>query len=104
MTDTNAHTIRDQACTSSDCTTAANALAYDGSTSQTSLGYTADNANVSFGSNKWLGLTTAGAKIASNNAAISADVTHVEFKIEASNVQVPGSYSTTVIYTAVPSY
>ena len=104
MTDTNNDTFRDQACTSSNCTTAANAIAYDGSSSQSSLGYTADNANVSFGSNHWLGLTTAGAAIASNTSAINSDVTHVEFKIEASNVQVPGTYSTTVIYTAVPTY
>lgn len=104
MTDSNADTVRDQACASSDCTTATNAQAFDGSSSQSSLAYTADNANVSFGSNQWLGFTTTNTKVASSGSAANADATHVEYKIAISNTQPPGSYSTVIIYNVAPTY
>lgn len=77
---------------------------YDGSSTQSSLGYTADNANVSFGSNKWAGMSTTQQKFAAQTAAINGDATHIEFKIEPSTTQAAGSYSTTVIYDVAPSF
>ncbi|MBI3341690.1 hypothetical protein HY024_01050 [Candidatus Curtissbacteria bacterium] len=104
MTDAASDTLRDQACVSSDCSTAANAQTFDGSSTQSSLAYTADGNSVTFGSNKWLGFTTSNVKVANRTAAINADPTHVEVKVEISNVQPPGTYSTTLTYTADPTY
>lgn len=106
LTDANADTIRNQACTSSDCTVYTNALAFDGSTSQSSFAYTADDANVPFGTGptKWLGFTTTNTKIASTTVPINSDITHIEAKLQVSNTQAPGTYSTTLTYTAAPSY
>ncbi len=87
MTDANTDTFRDQAGTPG----APNN--YDGSSSQSSFGYTADGAGVTFGANKWAGLTTT-----------NTQVFHVEYKVEPSNTQAPGTYQTTVIYTATPTY
>lgn len=104
LTDSNNDTVRDQACTSSDCTTAANATSFDGSSSQSSFAYTADNTNVSFGSNQWLGFTTTNTKVASNTSAVNADATHVEYKVAISNTQPPGTYSNTLVYNVAPTY
>jgi hypothetical protein len=100
LKDSNNDTIRNQAGTP----TAANS--FDGSSSQSSLAYTADGNGVTFGSNKWAGLGTASTQyqIALRTSAINSDITHVEYKIEPSNTQPPGTYSTTVVYTAVPSF
>lgn len=104
LTDSNSDTVRNQACTSSDCTTIANATSFDGSTSQSSFAYTADNANKSFGSNKWLGFTTTNTDIASLTTSTASDVTHVEYKVEISNAQAPGTYSSVIVYTITPTY
>ncbi len=107
LTDANSDTIRNQACASADCTTAANAQSFDGSNTQSSFAYTADNANVSFGSNKWLGFVTPStgkAKIASNTGPIASDATHIEYKVEISNAQSPGTYSSVITFIAAPTY
>jgi hypothetical protein len=91
-------TIRDQPGTPTAAST------FDGSATQSSFGYTADGANIAFGSNKWAGVTQTNVAIASRSAAINADATHAEFKVEISNVQPPGTYSTVIAYTATPSY
>lgn len=97
MTD-GTHTFRDQAGTPT------SALAYDGSGSQSSLGYTADGPGVTFGSNLWAGLTATNTQIATRATPQNGDAFHVEYKIEPSNIQSAGAYSTTVIYTATPTY
>jgi hypothetical protein len=104
LTDSNSDTIRDQACASSNCTVVANAQTFDGSTTQSSLAYTGDNANKSFTSNKWLGFTTTNTDIASLTTATASDVTHVEYKVQISNAQQPGTYSTVIVYTITPTY
>jgi hypothetical protein len=98
LTDAAGDTIPDQPGTP----TASNS--FNGSTTQSSFGYTADGNGTSFGSNKWAGLTQTNVVIASRSAAISADATHAEFKVEISNVQPPGTYATVISYTATPSY
>lgn len=98
LTDTNSDTIRDQSGTPG------TAAAFDGSSSQSSFGYTADNANVVFGANKWAGLTTSNTAIASNTGAVASDATHVEYKVQVSNTQPAGTYSTVIVYTVAPSY
>ena len=98
MTDANTDTFRDQVGTP------ASPNNYDGSSSQTSFGYTADGPGVTFGSNKWAGLTAADTQIATRTSPQSADAFHVEYKVEPSNTQAPGTYQTTVIYVAAPTY
>jgi hypothetical protein len=77
---------------------------FDASSSQSSLAYTADGAGVTFGSNKWAGLSTTNTSIATRTTAYNSDATHVEYKIGISNTQPPGTYSTVIAYTATPSY
>ena len=98
LTNPNTDTIRDQAGTPG------SPEDFDGSASQSSFGYTADGTGVVFGSNKWAGLTQTNTAICIETAAINADATHVEYKVQISNTQEPGTYTTVIIYTATPSY
>jgi len=98
MTDANSDTFRDQAGTP------ASPNNYDGSSSQSSLGYTADGPGVVFGSNKWAGLTTTNTQVATRTSPQSADAFHVEYKVEPSNTQAPGTYQTVISYTATPTF
>jgi hypothetical protein len=100
LTNANSDTIRNQSGTP------ASALAFDGSTSQSSFAYTADGTGVVFGDTptKWAGLTQVNAAVAIRTSAINADATHVEYKVGISNIQAPGTYSTVIAYTATPSY
>lgn len=98
LTNSNSDTIRDQSGTP------AAAEDFDGSSSQSSFAYTADGNGVTFGSNKWAGLTQANVAIATRTSEYNADATHVEYKVAISNVQPPGTYTTVIIYTATPSY
>jgi hypothetical protein len=98
MTNANSDTIRNQSGTP------AAAEDFDGSGSLSSLAYTADHTGVSFGSNKWAGLTTTNTAIATRGTEYNADATHIEYKVGISNTQPPGAYSTVIAYTATPSY
>jgi len=99
LTDSNSDTVRDQPGTPS------SGNSFDASTSQSSFAYTADGNGYTFGgSNKWAGLSTTNAAIATRAGAYNADATHVEYKVGISNVQPPGTYSTVIAYTATPSY
>jgi hypothetical protein len=98
MTDTNADTYRNQVGTP------ASPNNFDGSTSQSSFAYTTDSTTVSMGSNKWAGLTATNAAVDTQSAAQNANAFHMEYKVETSNLQPPGTYTTTVIYTATPTY
>ncbi len=69
------------------------------------FGYTTNNVNSSqFSSDKWAGLSTTPAIIASSSAAISNATTDVGYQVGISTTTPTGSYSTTVIYTATPLY
>ena len=98
LTNANSDTIRDQSGTPSAPED------FDASSSQSSFGYTADGAGVTFGSNKWAGLPATNTAVATRTTAYNSDATHVEYKIGISNVQPPGTYSTVIAYTATPSY
>lgn len=98
LTNANSDTIRNQAGTPG------SPASFDASGSQSSFAYTADGAGVTFGSNLWAGVTQTNVAIATRTSAISADATHVEYKVGISNVQPPGAYSTVIAYTATPSY
>jgi hypothetical protein len=98
MTDANADTFRDQSGTPG------SPASYDGSSTQSSFGYTADGPGVTFGSNQWAGLTTTNAQIATRTSPQTGDAFHVEYKVEPSNTQAPGTYTTTIVYTATPTY
>jgi hypothetical protein len=100
MIDPNSDTIRDQATG-----TPTSGAAFDGSSSQSSLAFTADGNGYNFGgTDKWAGLSTTNNAIAARAAAINSDVTHIELKVQISNTQPPGLYSTVIAYTATPSY
>ena len=98
MVNSNADTFRNQAGTP------ASPNAYDGSSSQSSFGFTTDSGTVSMGSNQWAGLTTSNTSIHTRTSAQNGDAIHIEYKVQPSNVQPPGTYSTVVTYTATPSY
>ena len=98
LSDTSGDTYRNQAGTPGSPNN------FDGSSSQSSFGYTTDSSTVSMGSNKWAGLSSTNAAIDSQTSAQNANAFHVEYKVETGNTQAPGTYSTTVIYTATPTY
>ncbi len=88
LTDANSDTFRTSAGTPG------SPVSYDGSSSQSSFGYTTDSSTVVFGSNKWAGLTTTNAAIDTQTSAQNGNAFHVEYKVEPSNVQQPGTYTT----------
>ena len=98
MTDANSDTFRNQSGTP------ASAASYDGTSSQSSFGYTTDSSTIAMTSNKWAGLTATNTAIDTQTAPQSANAVHTEYKIEPSNTQAPGTYATTVTYTATPTY
>lgn len=100
LTDAASDTFRDQGNLLSAPAT------FDGSTSQSSFAVTDDSANIALGSNKWGKVQNTPNSDAIDSAAgpVNGQVVHDEFKVLTSNIQAPGTYTTTVIYTAVPSY
>lgn len=78
---------------------------FDGSGTQSSFAVTDDSTNISLGSNKWGKIPVASTSaIDSATGPVSSQVVHTEFKVETSNTQPPGTYTTTVIYTVTPTY
>lgn len=57
-----------------------------------------------FSPNLWAGLTTSAAVVASSTAAVNNQTTDTAFQIGLASTTSPGSYSSTVIYTATPLY
>lgn len=100
LTDANSDTYRDQGNLLS------SPASFDGSTSQSSFAVTDDSANNSLGSNKWgkVQNTPSSDAIDSATGPVTAQAVHDEFKVETSNTQAPGTYTTTVVYTATPTY
>jgi hypothetical protein len=76
------------------------------------FGYTTEDATLSgsaarftsSGGNKWAAFTTTNAELIFSAAAVSAQTTRVGFQAGIASTTEPGSYTTTVIYTAVPVY
>lgn len=100
LTDSNGDTYRDQG------TTLASPGAFDGSTSQSSFAVTDDSTNDSVASNEWGHVPNipTDSVLDSATGPETAQAVHAEFKVETSNTQAPGTYTTTVIYTATPTY
>jgi hypothetical protein len=98
MTDANSDTFRDQSGT------VGSPVSYDGSSSQSSFGFTSDSSTVAMGSNLWAGLTTTNTAIDTQTSPQNNKALHVEYKVEPSNTQQPGTYTTTVVYVATPTY
>jgi len=76
------------------------------------FGYTTEDSSLtgtatrftSSGGNKWAAFTTSNAELVYNAAAVSNQTTRVGFQSGVSATTEPGSYTTTVVYTAVPVY
>lgn len=98
LTDSNADTIRAQSGTPS------SPASFDGSTSQSSFAFTTNSTTVSMGSNQWAGLTTSNVSIDHQTAPQNAKTLSVEYQLQLSNVQPPGTYSNVITYTATPTY
>ncbi len=80
--------------------TAAGTEGFGYTTSSTSLAGTAAR----FNSNKWAAFTTTGVEVAHSIAPVSSDVTRIGYQIGISGTTKAGSYTTSVILTAVPMY
>ncbi|MCL4367511.1 hypothetical protein M1563_05085 [Patescibacteria group bacterium] len=79
---------------------AAGTEAFGYTTESTSLSGTADR----FSGGKWAKFTTSDAEVAHSAAAVSSDATKIGYQVGVSGDTPAGSYTTTVILTATPSY
>jgi hypothetical protein len=72
------------------------------------VGYTTDDtlsgSATRFQTNKWAGLSTSAQQVAYSATSTTADTIHVCYQAGISSFTAAGSYSTTVIYTAVATY
>lgn len=77
------------------------------------FGYTTNDATLgtgtadrftSSGGNKWAAFTTSNAEVAYSNAAVSSQTTRVGYQVGVAGTTEALTYTTTVIYTAVPLY
>ena len=82
---------------------AAGTEAFGYTTEDSTLSGTADRFTSS-GGNKWAAFTTTNAELVFSAAAVNAQTTRVGFQTGISATTEPGSYVTSVIYTAVPVY
>jgi hypothetical protein len=106
LTDGASHTIADASGTNGSPATFTN------STTTSAFGYTTESTSLSgsasrFSGTKYAKFTTVGAEIAGNAASpapVASDTTRVGYKVAISNVQAPGTYTTTVGLVATPTY
>src|SRR3989344_7619257 len=99
LTNSNSDTIAD--------TTGTNASpgAFSGSSSVSAFGYIIDDSDYSqFTSNTWAKFTTSNLAIATANGPVDSDANHIEYKVHISNTQQPGTYTTTIVHTATPTF
>lgn len=76
------------------------------------FGYTTEDATLSgtadrftsSGGNKWAPFSTTNAEVIFNSTAVSNQTTRLGFQVGVSGTTEPGSYTSTVVYTAVPVY
>lgn len=83
--------------------TAAGTEGFGYTTEDATLSGTADRFTSS-GGNKWAPFTTSNAELVYSAAAVNNQTTRVGFQAGIANTTEPGSYVTSVIYTAVPVY
>lgn len=106
LTDGASHTIADATGTN------ASPATFTNSTTTSSFGYTTASTSLSgsasrFSGTKYAKFTTLAGEIAGNAAApaaVASDTTRVGYKVAISNVQAPGTYTTTVGLVATPTY
>lgn len=106
LTDGATHTIADATGTN------ASPATFTASTTTSAFGYTTDSTSLSgsasrFSGTKYSKFTTLAGEIAGNAAApaaVASDTTRVGYKVAISNVQSPGTYTTTVGLVATPTY
>jgi hypothetical protein len=82
---------------------AAGTEAFGYTTEDSTLSGTADRFTSS-GGNKWAAFTTSNAELVFSASAVGNQTTRVGFQTGISTTTEPGSYTTSVIYTAVPVY
>lgn len=99
------NTINDHSGTNASPTafSAAGTEAFGYTTEDSTLSGTADRFTSS-GGNKWAAFTTSNAELIFNGSAVGNQTTRVGFQTGISTTTEPGSYVTSVIYTAVPVY
>lgn len=69
------------------------------------FGYTTNSAALSrFATNLWAGLNTTGGTIASSTVPVNNATTDIGYQVGLSSSTPPGSYATTVVYTATALY
>jgi hypothetical protein len=99
LTNSNNNTIAD--------TTGTNASpgSFSGSSSVSAFGYIIDDSDYTqFTSNTWAKFTTSNLPIATANGPVDGDANHIQYKVHVSNTQPPGTYTTTIVHTATPTY
>jgi hypothetical protein len=85
--------------------TAAGTEGFGYTTNDSSLTATGAGANrFTNGGPKWAAFTTSNAEVAYSSAAVNNQTTRVGHQVGVSNTTQPGTYTTTVIYTATPIY
>lgn len=102
LNDGNGHTIADWTGTNGTPTTfpAPGTTAFGYTTSSTTLSGT----GARFQTNKWAGFRQWGDEVARKATKASSDVTNVGIQIGVDGVQEAGTYTTTIIYIATPTY
>jgi hypothetical protein len=79
--------------------------AFGYTTNDSTLGTGTPDRFTSAGGNKWAKFTaTNDAEVAFNNTSVASQVTCVGYQLGISSTTVPGTYTTTVIFTATPVY
>ncbi len=77
------------------------------------FGYTTNDATLSSapvdrftssGGNKWASFTTSNAEVAYADSAVDTDTTRVGYQVGIAGTTEAGTYTTTVVYTATPTY
>lgn len=74
------------------------------STSDSTLGTGTADRFTSSGGNKWAAFTTSDVEVAYNSGPVSNEQTDVGFQVGVAGATEAGTYTTTVIYTATPTY
>lgn len=83
---------------------AAGTEAYGYTTNDATLQAVAVDRFTSAGGNKWAANTTTNAEVAYDSAAVTSATTRVGHQVGIAGTTEPGTYTTTVIYTATPVY
>lgn len=77
--------------------------AFGYTTEDTSLSAAGDGAD-RFGSNEWAAFTASNSEVVYNSGAISSQATKIGYQVGISGTTPAGTYNTTVVLTATPSY